>query len=110
YMFQTFFKEIHVAEINKRELGKIQIKLVGNEGVDTDQTTENRRKMIQSCIDFLRQRPQNIWKNAEFSIYDTGFNGIIIRSGKGKHAFLCIMDEKEQPVISDVSQKKCIIM
>ncbi|KAK3103037.1 hypothetical protein FSP39_015949 [Pinctada imbricata] len=107
---QPFYEEIEVKMINKRELGRLQLKFVGNEGVDTDGTKAMRRKLIQTCIDFLKEKAESVWKNAEMSIYDSEFNAIVLRSGTARYSFVCYADEFGEPKITDVSQRRCEIL
>lgn len=85
-------------EINKRTLGKIIIKCIGHEGI---KEKEDLRRLLQSCIDYLQNETETVWKNASITIYDEADNVYTIVSGTGKHQFICRMEDGE-PLIVDL--------
>lgn len=81
-----------VEEINKRNLGKMIVRYIGHEGVDTN---PGLRRLLHACIDFLRTETEWFWKNASITIYDEDDNMYRIISGTNKHQFICRMKDGE---------------
>lgn len=75
--------------INKRVIGKIIIKNIGNEGADVDDRTAGLRKLFQALIDYVQNNDfPRIWENATVTVYDSDDNHFKIKSGKGKNTFM----------------------
>lgn len=81
-----------VEEINKRNLGKMIVRCIGNEGNDEK---PGLRRLFQTCIDFLQIEAEGNWKNASITIYDEDDNMYKIASGTRKHQFICRMKNGE---------------
>lgn len=85
-------KVMDVEEINKRNLGKMIVRCIGNEGNDEK---PGLRRLLQACIDFLQTEAEGFWKNASITIYDEDDNMYKIASGTRKHQFICRMKNGE---------------
>lgn len=94
----TYQEELRtVNEINKRNLGMMIIRYVGHEG---SEDKYGLRRLLQTCIDFLPTRTDDVWRNASITIYDEDDNMFKIGSGEMKHQFICQMSNGE-PFIND---------
>ena len=82
--------------INKRNLGKMIIRLIGHEGVEDK---ECLRHLLHSCIDFVQKNDGLLWENASITIYDEDDNMYEIASGDRRHKFICRMKNGEPVII-----------
>ena len=74
------------------------VRLIGHEGINEK---PDLRRLLQSCIDYLQNETEGVWKNASITIYD-GTDMYAIVSGTGTHEFICSMEDGE-PLIDDLS-------
>lgn len=94
-----------VKEINKRVLAMIVICHVGHEGMEDK---HGLRRLLQTCIDFLQTKNQEVWKNASITIYDENDNMIKIGSGMMKHQFICQMTNGVPEIFDKMLDQKQI--
>lgn len=94
-----------VKEINKRNLGKMMIRFVGNEGVKEKPCL---RRLFQACINFLQTdlKGEGFWTNASITIYDEDINMYKIASGTRKHQFICRI-KNGKPIIFEKKSRQC---
>lgn len=88
---------LEVNVINKRNLGKMIIRLIGHEGVHGK---ESLRRLLHVCIDFVQKNDGGLWENASIRIYDEDDHMYEIASGDRRHQFICRMNNGE-PIIID---------
>lgn len=93
-------KVMDVEEINKRNLAKMIVRCIGNEGNDKK---PGLRRLLQACIDFLQTEAEGFWKNASITIYDEDDNMYMIASGTRKHQFICRMKNGEPFIMEKTS-------
>lgn len=89
------FSQFEVAEINKRTLGKWQVRLCGNEGTENDEKGRYIRKLVQAGISNIETEKAEVWQDAAYIIH--GYRGEIheIRARKGTHQFIGYVDEMD---------------
>lgn len=86
-------------EINKRSIGKVMVKLCGNEGTkDTDEMATLRR-LFQAVISHIPNERAFVWKDAEIAVFDDKCNIYKIKSGDGHTKFIVSMDNFGNPSI-----------
>ncbi|WAR12610.1 hypothetical protein MAR_026790 [Mya arenaria] len=74
-------------EINKRSIGKVQLKYCGNEGTIDNTNKATLRRTLQAVISHIPNEGQSVWRNAEVKMFDDNFDKYIIRSGDGRYRF-----------------------
>lgn len=103
--FEFQDEEVDVKEITKRNLGKMMIRFVGNEGV---KEKPDLRRLFQACINFLQTdiKGGGFWTNASITIYDDDINIYKIASGTRKHQFICRI-KSGTPIIFEKRSRQC---
>lgn len=95
-----------VEEINKRNIAKMIIVNVGNEGRPEK---HGLRRLLQACTDFVQTKGGDIWKNASITIYDEDDNMHKIQSGNMKYQFICQMTDGEPSVDDKMSTSNYVV-
>lgn len=93
-------ESVSVKVINKRVLGRLIIKYIGNEGADVDDRKAGLRKLFQATIDYIQTHMvTHIWENATVTVYDLTDNAFKISSGNGINHFL-VTENKGKPTVT----------
>ncbi|XP_070580500.1 uncharacterized protein [Ptychodera flava] len=84
-------------EINKRSVAKFMVKYCGNEGVE-DEEDNRLRKLLQGAITHLEKTEEKneIWNNAEITIYDKYADCYILKAGQGEFKYLVHLDGRDE--------------
>ncbi|XP_053390387.1 uncharacterized protein LOC128553281 [Mercenaria mercenaria] len=87
-------------EINKVSIGKLMVKVCGNEGTDDDENSAFVRKLLQSLLTHFENEKDKAWKDNEVTIYDKKLNSLIMKAGKGHKATVVSLDGQGEIFIS----------
>lgn len=87
---------IDVNEINESNLER----MIAHGFAHDEGEKPELRRLLQACIDFLKTKSEEFWKNASITIYDEDDNMYKFASGTCKHQFICRMNNGE-PYIKD---------
>lgn len=83
--------------IDKVVLGKMIVKLCGNEGTVDDEYNSVLRRLLQHAITVIGDEKETTLKNAEFKFYDDKCNIYKVLSGDGENKFMFTYNEKLEP-------------
>lgn len=90
---------LSVEVINKRVIGRLIIKYIGNEGTEVDARKYILRKLFQATIDYIQNHSvPGIWENSIVTVYDSEDNTFKIKSGNGKNKFM-VTEKRSEPII-----------
>jgi hypothetical protein len=95
--------------INKRSIGRIILKMCGNEGTEDDANQATIRRLLQEIINYTDEESESVWRNASLTLFDKNFAYYTITSGRGQNKFVVSYDGFGNPKVVKAAKNYCCI-